>query len=181
MIYDYCESFIEGVYEFKMNVFKDERGSIRKIFHKSSFDELKLDCNLGETLITENYHKGVVRGFHFQKPPYAQAKTIYCVSGAIYDVVLDLRKNSSTYGKYDVFEITHEKENFLYLPKGVANCYMILADQTIIAYNLTSQYMKEYEDGIRWDSINVKFPNEKKIISEKDMALQRWESFVSPF
>lgn len=180
MIYNYKPSVIKGVYDMYPKVFRDDRGTITKIFHKESFEELGLECDWGESLITENYKKHIIRGFHFQEPPYCQAKTIYCVTGAVKNWVLDLRKGSPTYGKIDVFEISNEKRNFLYVPKGIANGYMIQADETIIAYNLTSKYVETAASGIFWGSLGLDI-EEDVILSDKDANLIPWGEFESPF
>lgn len=181
MIYDHEESEIKGVFLLNPHFHTDIRGSITKTFHKESFEMLGLECDWGESLITENFQKGVIRGFHFQLPPYCQAKTIFCVTGSILDVVLDLRKGSKTYGKTARFSLDCHKKNILYVPKGVANCYAICQDHTIIAYNLTSTYMPEYESGIRWDSAGVDFGLENPIIADKDSNLPLLKEFESPF
>jgi len=181
MIYKYKESVIKGVFELYPSVYEDERGSITKTFHKESFMELNLECDWGESLITENYKKGVIRGFHFQRPPFCQAKTIFCISGSIMDAVIDLRRGSESYGQTAMFTLNHIKRNILYIPKGVANCYMIQENNTVIAYNLTSKYMPEYDSGIRWDSVGIKFGDVKPIITEKDSQLPSFKDFESPF
>lgn len=181
MIYDFKESEIKGVFLLEPHVHTDIRGSITKIFHKESFEMLGLACDWGESLVTENYHKGVIRGFHFQKPPYCQAKTIFCVTGSVLDAVLDLRKGSKTYGKTAMFSLDSQKKNILYVPKGVANCYAIYQNNTIISYNLTSTYMPEYESGIRWNSVGVDFGIENPIVGDKDSQLLLLNEFESPF
>ena len=181
MIYDYIESDIEGVFLLDPHSYTDARGSITKTFHKECFDTLGLECDWGESLVTTNYQKGVIRGFHFQKPPYCQAKTIFCATGSIIDVVLDLRKGSKTYGMTARFPLDSQKKNVLYVPQGVANCYAICQDNTIIVYNLTSTYMPEFESGIRWDSVGVDFGFENPIVAEKDCKLPSLDGFITPF
>lgn len=181
MIYDIEESEIKGVFLLKPHFYTDVRGSITKTFHKESFDQIGLECDWGESLITENFQKGVIRGFHFQRPPYCQAKTIFCVTGSILDAVLDLRRGSKTYGKTAQFSLDCHKKNLLYIPKGVANAYAIGQDNTIIAYHLTSTYMPDYESGIRWDSTDVDFGFKNPIIADKDSKLALFSEFESPF
>lgn len=181
VIYEYRQSKIQGVFELFIKVFADNRGNVVKTFHKESYIELGLDCDFGESLITNNFQQGIIRGFHFQRPPYCQAKTLYCVKGSIFDVIIDLRVGSPTYGKTENFELGEDKHNILYLPQGVANCYLITMDNTIISYNLTSTYMPEYDGGIKWDSVGVDFPITNPMISEKDANLPAFRDFNSPF
>lgn len=181
MIYEAEETEIKGVFLLQPNFHVDIRGSITKTFHRESFEKLGLECEWGESLITENYQKDVIRGFHFQNPPYCQAKTLFCVSGSILDAVIDLRKGSKTYGKTAVFSLDSQKRTILYIPRGVANCYLIKQDHTIIAYNLTSTYMPAFESGIRWDSVGADFGKIDPIITEKDRRLPQFAEFDSPF
>lgn len=181
MVYKAEEFEIKGVFLLQPKFHVDIRGSITKTFHRESFEQLGLECDWGESLITENFQKDVMRGFHFQKPPYCQAKTLFCVSGSILDGVIDLRKGSRTYGKTAVFSLDSQKRTILYVPRGVANCYLIKQDHTTIAYNLTSTYMPEYEGGIRWDSTDVDFGCVMPIIGEKDRKLPAFAEFDSPF
>lgn len=181
MIYKYIQSDIKGVYLLTPPLFKDNRGSVTKTFHKPSFDTLNLKSDFGESLVTENFQRGTVRGFHFQRPPYSQAKTIYCFKGAILNLVLDIRVGSPTYGQIRSFDLSSENHNILYVPEGMANLYIIKEDNTIILYNLTSKYMQDFEGGVRWDSIDYDYPINQPIISEKDLLLPKWENFKSPF
>lgn len=181
MIYEVEESEIKGVYLLQPDFHVDMRGSVTKIFHRKSFEELGLECEWGESLITENFQKDVIRGFHFQRPPYCQAKTLFCVSGSILDAVIDLRKGSETYGKTAVFSLDSQKRTILYVPRGVANCYLIRQDHTVIAYNLTSTYMPAFEGGIRWDSTGVDFGCVAPAITKKDRELPELAGFKSPF
>ena len=181
MIYKYKESKIQGVYEMQPDVFQDNRGNITKIFDKKSFDELSLFCEWEESLVTENDKKGILRGFHFQSPPFCQAKTIFCVTGAIRNWVLDIRINSPTYGQVDSFELDSKRKNFLYIPEGTANCYLILEDKTIISYNLTSHYEPDAASGIYWKSVGIQVDSTDIIISEKDKAFPPLATFKSPF
>ena len=171
---------LKGVYLLTPNIFRDSRGRISKVFHKNSFEELNLECDWGETLITENYKKGIVRGFHFQEPPYAQAKTICCVTGSIRNWVLDLRENSTTYGKTIEVCLDSEKRQILYVPKGMANCYYIKENNTTICYNLTGQYVSRAAKGINWKSVALGL-DEEVLCSDKDNDFPDLDSFSSPF
>lgn len=180
MIYNYDKCEIPGVYLFHPNIFSDNRGRITKTFHKESFEKIGAECNWGESIITENKEKGIIRGFHFQSPPYAQAKTICCVSGKIRNWVLDIRKNSPAYGTILEFQLENRQRDILYVPAGVANCYYIEAPDTVISYNLTSKYAPEYAGGINWRSFQ-NLSVDHVICSEKDEKLPLFQDFDSPF
>lgn len=181
MIYKYTDYEIPGVYLIHPNIFSDHRGRITKIFYRESFDELGLECDWGESVITENSDIGVIRGFHFQSPPYAQAKTICCVSGKIRNWVLDIRKKSPSYGKLLEFELEDEKRDILYVPVGIANCYYIEEKNTVISYNLTSKYAPEFAGGINWRSFQAISTLGNIICSERDSKFPMFEEFDSPF
>lgn len=180
MIYDVSKLEIDGAYVFTPSIFFDERGSITKTFSKDSFDELGIKCDWGESLITQNYKKGIVRGFHFQRPPYAQAKTICCITGVIKNWILDIRKNSKTYGKVIEICLDAEKHQIIYVPVGVANCYYICENNTIISYNLTGKYEAASADGINCACFELGL-DQNVIFSEKDMMLQNFDNFETPF
>ncbi len=181
MMYKYDAYDMPGVYLLHPDIFSDQRGRITKIFYKESFEEMGMECNWGESLITENNERGIIRGFHFQAPPYAQAKTICCVTGKIRNWVLDIRKQSPTYGKMLEFELEKEKRDILYVPRGVANCYYIEEQNTVISYNLTSKYAPAYAEGISWRSFSNMQIKENVICSEKDDQFPLFQEFDSPF
>lgn len=170
-----------GVYEGvpKKNV--DKRGSVTKIFERNIFQKLGIDCDYNETLVSRNAVKGVIRGFHFQYPPYAQSKLICCLSGACTGYLLDLRKGAPTYGQIQQLQLSEEKGNVLVVPVGVANAYFIEQDNTTILYQLTSRYMPEFEGGISWNSVGLEVAWENPIVSEKDLLLPALAEFDSPF
>lgn len=174
-------STIAGVYEGVPERNADKRGSVTKIFERKIFENLGIDCAYNETLISYNACKGVIRGFHFQYPPYAQSKLIYCLSGACTGYLLDMRKGAPTYGQVQTIRLSQDIGNVLIVPVGVANAYFIEADDTTILYQLTAQYMPQYDGGVRWDSLGLDIAWPDPIVSEKDMRLPPWAEFNSPF
>lgn len=175
------ESFIQGVFEYNLHVFSDDRGEITKIFHRPTFEEMGISCTYGETILSKNRYAGVIRGFHFQYPPYVQSKLLFCLSGNCCNFLLDLRQGSPTYGQVDKVELDCNHAKALIIPTGVANAFVINEDNTTILYHLTSKYMPEYEGGICWNSVGVDFGVKNPIISEKDYKLPQFKDFVSPF
>lgn len=171
---------IKGCYELQPRVFKDERGQLVKTFHKPSFLELNL-----ETDFTEEYYsvskKNVLRGLHFQNPPHDHIKCVTCISGKIFDVVVDLRKYSPTYKQHFTIELDAEKGNMLYIPKGLAHGFYVLSETAIFLNRTTTVYEPSCDTGIKWDSCGIKWPIENPILSEKDQQMIDLNEFKSPF
>lgn len=176
-MYKVIESHIKDCFEIRMKEFEDNRGVIRKTFHKNFMRKIGINHNFYEDLIVKS-KKNVLRGMHFQKKPYEQAKLIYCVKGKILDVALDLRIDSKTFGKFEVFELDSKKGNMAFIPEGFAHGYLVIEDDTIVNYKMSNRYEPRYEGGIRWDSINVPWPIENPIVSEKDSNLPLFKNFI---
>ena len=174
-------SKIPGVFVIEPIIHEDIRGRLTKTYHKDSFDGIEGigKHDWGEIILSDNVRKGVFRGLHYQSPPYAQAKTLCCVTGAIKDWALDLRKGSPTYGIIETFTLSSEKREVLYIPTGIANGYYTIEDNTTILYNLTSKFDAESSKGINWKSVGLEL--EGAIIADKDNLLDDWATFESPF
>ena len=181
MPFAFTESEIPGLYIVQPHCHRDQRGNNLKTFHKPTFQEKGLPCEFGETMITTNLHKNVIRGFHYQRPPYTQYKLYYCLQGEWNNYSLDLRKGSPTYGKVLCINMCQEEEKLLYIPEGIANAHLILRENTRVLYQLGSQYMPEYDAGVRWDSLGIDFGAVTPIITEKDAALPPFSEIDSPF
>ena len=175
------ETKIPGLLIVRPHYHEDKRGSNMKTFHKESFEERGLKCDFGETMITTNKHKNVIRGFHYQSPPYSQCKLYYCLSGAWNNYSLDIRKGSPTYGQHICIPMDEDDRKVLYIPDGIANAHLILKDNTKVLYQLGSKYMPDYEGGVRWDSVGLELSVTNPIISEKDMEFPPLKELDSPF
>lgn len=175
------ESRIPGIFIMEPDIHEDIRGSLTKTYHAPTFDRISgiKEHNWGEIIISENKKKGVFRGLHFQKPPYAQAKTLCCISGSIINYSLDIRRGSPTYGRIECFNIDSDSKQVLYIPIGIANGYYTLEENTTILYNLTSEFDAESASGITWNSVGLDIKG--AIVSDKDNELENWNGFVSPF
>lgn len=181
MSFEFEKTEIPGLLIVKPHYHGDERGSNMKTFHKDTFEAQGLKCDFGETMITTNLHKNVIRGFHFQKPPYTQCKLYYCLCGAWNNYSIDLRKGSPAYGRVICIPMNEDERKLLYIPDGIANAHLILKDNTKVLYQLGSKYMPEYEGGVRWDSVGLDFGDIDPIITERDMSLPGFDKFDSPF
>ncbi len=140
-------SKIPGCFEITPQIFKDERGMFVKTFHKDVFKEHGL-----ETGFVEEYYsfscKGVLRGLHFQLPPKDHVKLVYCVSGEVLDAVVDLRVGSPTYGQFELFEVSAEKANMIYIPKGLAHGFYVESENAIMMYKVTTVYSPDHDTGL---------------------------------
>ena len=171
---------ITGCYEILPIIFNDLRGTLTKTFHEPTFKEAGLDTIFKEQLYTVS-DKNVVRGMHFQIPPYDHSKLIYCVDGEINDFVLDLRVGSPSYGEVFSTILNSIKQNMVYIPSGCAHGYCTSNHKSKVVYSLSTVYNPENDSGVRWDTVGIKWPLTNPILSEKDSNLPTFENFSSPF
>jgi dTDP-4-dehydrorhamnose 3,5-epimerase len=176
----FTETNIKGLFVIRQNVSIDNRGSFCKNFLFTEFSNNNLENNFRESYYTHS-SKNVIRGMHFQEPPYDHAKLITVINGTIIDVVLDIRKNSETYGQYFEIELSRENQKSLYIPKGLAHGFGVLSDYAIACYFVSSEYNQEHDKGIRYDSFGFRWPINDPIMSERDMTLPYLKNYTSPF
>ena len=174
------ELSIPGCFEIQPDVLKDKRGSFVKTFHWDIFCKHGLTTNFAEEYYSCS-KKGVLRGFHFQLPPHDHIKIVYCVSGTIMDVIVDLRVGSPTYGEYAAFELSGEKANMLYLDKGIAHGFYTKSDSALVMYKVTTVYAPEHDAGILWNSAGVPWPDDMPVLSKRDKSFPPFCQFESPF
>ena len=160
---------IPDVILIKPKVFGDERGFFMETYKKSDFEKMGIKGGF----IQDNHSKskyGVLRGLHFQKDPYAQAKIVRCIRGVIYDVAVDLRKDSPTFGKYVGVILSEFNKYQLYIPRGFAHGFAVLSDVAEVAYKVDNIYAPNHEGGLIWNDpdVGIKWPIEDPILSEKD-------------
>lgn len=179
-IQKFNSSFIGGVYEIVPEIFRDKRGEFTKIFHTEFFEQNNLNTHWKEQYYSLST-KDVIRGMHFQTPPFDHDKLVTCVQGTVIDVVLDLRKSSPTYGLFDQFELNSRLGNSLYIPKGCAHGFLVKSDTALLLYNVSTIFNADSDSGIRWNSFGMNWPTNTPIISEKDENLPDLKSFITPF
>lgn len=162
---------IEGVLIIEPKVFGDDRGYFFESFSQKEFE--KKVCKT--TFVQDNESKskyGVLRGLHFQKPPYAQAKLVRVVKGKVLDVAVDIRKDSPTFGKHVTIELSEENKRQLFIPKGFAHGFAVLSEEAVFQYKCDNYYAPQAEGGILWNdpalNIDWKLRIEDVILSEKD-------------
>ncbi len=176
------ETELKGLFVLKPRVFEDERGYFFESYNQNLFKQAGLDLEF----VQDNQslsQKGVLRGLHFQNPPHAQGKLVRVITGAVLDVVVDIRKNSATYGKSYGLELTEKNKWMMYVPPGFAHGFLTLENDTIFSYKCTNFYNKAAEDCLLWNDkdINVKWNYNDPLLSAKDLEGKPFKGFVSMF
>jgi dTDP-4-dehydrorhamnose 3,5-epimerase len=171
---------IQGCYELLPNVFKDDRGSFVKTFHQSVFSNHQLETNFTEEFYSVST-RNVLRGLHFQIPPADPTKIVYCVLGQVLDAIVDLRVDSPTYGQFELFDLSAEKANLIYMAPGLAHGFYVLSETAIVIYKSSHVYSKEHDMGIHWDSVGIPWGTQSPIISKRDQEFPAFANFQSPF
>ena len=175
---------IEGLTIIEPLVYKDSRGFFFEPYNKNKFDEYFGITNFVQDNESKS-SKGVLRGFHFQKPPFDQAKLVRCIEGKVLDIALDLRKQSKTYGHYEKVVLSAENKKQFFIPRGFAHAFLVLSKSAIFSYKVDNIYAPEYDSGVIWSdtdlSIDWNFENSELIISEKDQNLKSFSELNSPF
>ena len=164
---------IQGVFIIKKKKFIDKRGIFMRHFCKETFKIKNLTSSIQQSNLSINYKKGTLRGFHYQEKPFQEDKIMSCIKGKMYDVVIDMRKNSKTYRKWLSFEISEKNQLSLLIPKGCANAFLTLTDDTIIHYYCSQKYNPKYEKGINFQDpfFSFKWPIKPRIFSKKDFEI----------
>lgn len=171
---------LQGVKVLRPFVFEDARGSFVKPFHEGQLAKYGIEMTLREEFYSIS-EKNVLRGMHFQIPPHAHQKLIYCVSGRVLDVLLDLRKDSPSFGRSVGIELSASNRHVLYVPVGFAHGFLCLEDNNCLIYKTDAVYAPESDCGVRWDSFGFQWPIESGIISDRDIAHPELADFASPF
>lgn len=159
---------LPGCYGLSVDAFNDERGSFVKLFSSELLTKLNLDFRPKETFISCS-KKNVIRGMHFQSPPYAQSKLVWCISGTAEDVLLDLR-GGQNYGKHVSVTLSSEGLQGVFMPEGIAHGFSALSENTAMLYLVSSGHNPSYDLGIKWDSFGFDWKIDKPIISSRDQA-----------
>ena len=161
---------IEGVYLINIEKFEDERGFFGRSWDDSIFKEKNLNPKLVQCSISYNKQKGTIRGMHYQESPYGETKLVRCTKGSIYDVVVDLRKNSKTYKKWFGVILDSNKHTQLYIPEGIAHGFQTLEDNSDVFYQISEYHHPEHYNAVRWNDpmFNIDWPLQVSCISKKD-------------
>jgi dTDP-4-dehydrorhamnose 3,5-epimerase len=175
---------IEGLVIIEPTLFGDDRGYFLESYNKKEFEKA-----IGEISFVQDNEskssKGVLRGLHFQKPPYAQAKLVRCIEGKVLDVAVDIREGSETFGQHVTVELTGENKKQVFIPRGFAHGFLVLSESAIFAYKVDNSYAPTHDAGIRWDDslLNIQWGVSESdvLVSEKDAKLPFFLEFETPF
>jgi len=173
---------IDGLMIIEPRIFKDERGYFTETYQFEKFKEAGISLNFVQDNQSESI-RGTLRGLHFQKPPFDQAKLVRVVRGRVLDVAVDIRKGSPSFGKYEMVELSAENHLQFFIPSGFAHGFIALEDQTLFTYKCSNYYDKASEGGLLWNdpSIKIEWNFEKPLVSEKDQVLPGLQDLDSPF
>lgn len=166
------ETKLKGAYIIEIKQLADERGFFGRLWCKKEMEEHGLNGNVVQVNTSSSKSKGTIRGLHYQKHPYEETKLMRCTKGAIYDVIIDLRKDSPTFLEWIGVELTDDNYKMLYVPEGFAHGFITLADNTEVIYLVTQFYTPGAEAGIRFDDpqFKINWPVEVTTVSEKDRS-----------
>lgn len=175
------KTYIKDLILISPNVFKDNRG-----YFMETYNQKKIEKAIKTRFVQDNEsmsQKNVLRGLHFQKPPYAQAKLIRVISGSILDIAVDLRTDSKTFGMYSKHLLSGENKKQLYIPGGFAHGFLCLEDHTIMNYKCSDYYHSNSERSILWNDpdLNIDWGIDKPILAEKDKHAEKFTTFENPF
>ena len=175
---------IEGLVIIEPKVFGDDRGYFLESYNKKEFVKVIGNTSFVQDNESKSF-KGVLRGLHFQKPPYAQAKLVRCIEGKVLDVAVDIREGSETYGEHITVELSGENKKQVFIPRGFAHGFLVLSNTAIVSYKVDNNYAPAHDAGIRWDDsmLNIQWGvNESEVlVSEKDAKLPFFSEFKTPF
>ncbi|MHA7865676.1 dTDP-4-dehydrorhamnose 3,5-epimerase [Flagellimonas marinaquae] len=171
---------IKGLFEIHPDIRKDSRGDFFKTFHVDTFESNGMPTQWAEEYVSHS-SKNVLRGMHFQVPPMHHHKIVTCLSGAVLDVVVDLRIESTTYQQVYATELNDEKKSGLFIPKGCAHGFLSLQDDSLMFYKVSTVYSPDHDKGILWNSIHLDWPVSNPILSERDKKHPSLQTFISPF
>ncbi len=171
---------LPGVKVLKPFIFEDARGNFVKPFHEDQLLQHEISMTVREEFYSTSA-KNVLRGMHFQIPPHAHQKLVYCISGEVIDVLLDLRRKSPTYGKAVSINISYNNKHVLYIPKGIAHGFLSLRDNTCLIYKTDAVHSNLHDKGIAWNSFGFEWPSIEPIISVRDLSHTSFLDFSSPF
>ena len=172
------ETKLQGAFVIEPEMLTDERGTFARTFCRRDFEGHGLNGNISQCSISMNTKKSTLRGMHFQKIPCAEAKLVRCSRGIIYDVIVDLRCDSSTFKQWVSTEMSAENRKMVYVPEGFAHGFQTLTDNAEVVYQMSQFYSPSHADGFRWNdpSFRIEWPSENLVISLKD---QNYTDFKS--
>ena len=172
------ETELKGAYIIDIERRDDDRGFFARTFCRREFEAHDLNVNVAQCNISFNAKKGTLRGMHYQVAPFTEAKLVQCTMGAMWDVIVDLRRDSPSYRRYVSIDLTPANRTMLYVPEGFAHGFLTLEDNTEVHYQMSEFYAPDYARGFRWNdpAFRIEWPSEVKIISDRDRNYPDFDS-----
>jgi len=172
-----------GAYEITLTPYADDRGYFIRLYDERVFAEHGLQTRWVQDNQSRSTRTHTIRGMHFQRPPYAETKLVRVLAGSILDVIVDLRKDSETYGQWDSIQLSSDNFKMLYIPAGFAHGFCTLEPETVVGYKVDNHYAPESEGGLRWNdpTLNISWPTSNPTLSPRDSDHELFENFMSPF
>ncbi|HHG85761.1 MAG TPA: dTDP-4-dehydrorhamnose 3,5-epimerase [Bacteroidetes bacterium] len=182
MAFKKLETHIEGLVILEPAVFGDHRGFFKETYNQKAFEDLGLNLSFLQDNVSYST-KGILRGIHFQAPPFAQGKLVTVLQGEVLDVAVDLRKNSATYGEHYSIRLSGENHKMFFVPAGFAHGFAVLSATCLFSYKCTNVYDHQSEGGLMWNdpTLGIDWGVANPIISEKDKIYPAFKQFESPF
>jgi dTDP-4-dehydrorhamnose 3,5-epimerase len=177
------ELSIRGTYEIALKPYKDDRGFFMRTYDDKIFGEAGLNFNWVQENHSSSITKGVLRGLHFQLPPFSETKLVRCVRGRVLDVFVDLRKDSDTFGNWDGVELSEDNNKAVLIPRGFAHGFCTMESNSVVLYKVDNYYSPAHELGLLWNDpqLNIKWPEILPTLSEKDKKNLTLKEFVKQF
>ena len=177
------KSKLKGTFEITLNPHADSRGFFMRTFDEAIFKEMGIEKKWVQENHSRSEQKNIIRGLHFQLPPFSETKLVRCINGAVLDVFVDLRKDSPTFGMWDSIELSAENKKMMFIPRGFAHGFCTLTKISEVLYKVDNYYNPSYESGILWNDklIEIKWPDNNPILSEKDLGNLQFNEFVNKY
>ena len=171
---------LKGVFEIFLNPIVDDRGFFMRTFDDTIFKEFGMDRKWVQENHSRSEESGIIRGLHFQLPPFSETKLVRCIKGKVLDVFVDLRKGSKTFGLWDSIELTEVNKKMIFIPKGFAHGFCTLTEESEVIYKVDNFYTPSSELGLLWndEDINIKWPVKTPILSDKDSKNLSLKEFI---
>ena len=177
---EFVSTDMPGLLQVSLSRHDDVRGRFVKVFHEPTYRSNGLATHFSEEFYSQSSRR-VLRGLHFQTPPHESIKLVYCVEGCVLDAVVDLRRNSPTFGQHRCFELDAQRPSALYIPSGLAHGFYVLSDSALMVYKVTEPYSPDHDLGIRWDSCAIPWQDADPIISSRDSRFPEFKNYQTPF
>ena len=171
---------LAGVWEIQLKPIRDERGFFMRVFDAGIFEQAGLNRVWMQENHSRSERRGIIRGLHFQFPPFAETKLVRCIRGAVLDVFVDLRQGSPSFGQWDSLELSESNQKMVFIPRGFAHGFCTLTDESEVLYKVDNVYNRDHEGGLLWSDpdLNIHWPVQSPILSEKDGRNMQFQEFI---